>query len=91
MKYIGATDRFIRVPFILEGILIGFVGAVLAFGLMSWGYITLIEFVRAYNFNMFELISYIKIVPVIIVLFVGVGCLIGIIGSSISMRKYLKA
>lgn len=91
MKYIGATDRFIRVPFVMEGILIGFLGALIAFGLMSWGYITLINFVDAYNFNMFELIPYINITPMIAMLFVAVGCLIGILGSAISMRKYLKA
>lgn len=91
MKYIGATDRFIRIPFIMEGVLIGFLGAVIAFGLMSWGYITLLKFIRAYDFNMFELIPYINLIPVIAVIFVAVGCLIGIMGSAISMRKYLKA
>lgn len=91
MKYIGATDRFIRIPFIMEGILIGFLGALSAFGLMSWGYITLLDFIKAYDFNMFELIPYISIIPVVSILFVAVGCSIGIIGSAISMRKYLKA
>lgn len=91
MKYIGATDRFIRIPFIMEGILIGFVGALIGFGLMSWGYISLINFIRAYDFNMFELIPYMTLTPVIAVLFVGVGCIIGILGSAVSMRKYLKA
>lgn len=91
MKYIGATDRFIRVPFILEGMLIGFIGALISFGLISWGYISLLKYVEAYQFNMFEVISYWTIAPVIAVLFVAVGCLIGIVGSVFSMRKYLKA
>lgn len=91
MKYIGATDRFIRVPFILEGMLIGFIGALISFGLISWGYISLLKYVEAYQFNMFEVISYRTIAPVIAVLFVAVGCLIGIVGSVFSMRKYLKA
>lgn len=91
MKYIGATDRFIRVPFVMEGVLIGFLGAVVAFAIMSWGYIGGLKFVAAYGFNMFDLVSYMSIVPVISCLFVGVGCMIGIMGSVISMRKYLHA
>lgn len=91
MKYIGATDRFIRIPFILEGMMIGFIGAMIAFGLMSWGYITMLNYVKAYQFNMFELIQYMTVAPIIAALFVVVGCLIGIAGSVFSMRKYLKA
>lgn len=91
MKYIGATDRFIRVPFVMEGVLIGFLGAVVAFAIMSWGYIGGLKFVAAYGFNMFNLVSYMSIVPIISCLFVGVGCMIGIMGSVISMRKYLHA
>lgn len=91
MKYIGATDRFIRVPFVMEGVLIGFLGAVVAFAIMSWGYIGGLKFVAAYGFNMFDLVPYMSIVPVISCLFVGVGCMIGIMGSVISMRKYLHA
>lgn len=91
MKYIGATDRFIRVPFIMEGIIIGFLSAVIAFGLASWGYLLLLSVIDNYNFDVFSLLGYIEIVPRIAILFVCVGCLIGVIGSAISMRKYLKA
>lgn len=91
MKYIGATDRFIRVPFVLEGMLIGLLGAVISFGLMSWGYITVLKYIEVSSFNMFDFISYITFAPIIAILFVAVGCLIGITGSVFSMRKYLKA
>ena len=43
MKYIGATDRFIRAPFVLEGLIIGFVGAVLAFVLVFWAYFAILR------------------------------------------------
>lgn len=91
MKYIGATDRFIRVPFIMEGMLIGLIGALISFAAMMWGYVTVLKYIAAYQFDMFEFISYITVAPIIGVLFVGVGCLIGIAGSVFSMRKYLKA
>ncbi len=90
MKYIGATDRFIRIPFIIEGIMIGFIGAILSFGLISWGYIVIYQKFAQSSFDVVELIPYINIAPVLGVVFVVFGCLIGIIGSAISMRKYLK-
>lgn len=90
MKYIGATDRFIRVPFIIEGIMIGFLGAILSFALISWGYIVIYTKFSQSSFDVFELIPYINIAPLLCVVFIVFGCLIGIIGSSISMRKYLK-
>ena len=90
MKYIGATDRFIRMPFIIEGMLIGFVGAIIAFILVSWGYIVLYSEISQTSFDIVKLVSYLNVAPIIAVIFVFVGCMIGIIGSSISMRKYLK-
>ncbi|MBR3791290.1 MAG: permease-like cell division protein FtsX [Clostridia bacterium] len=90
MKYIGATDRFIRIPFVIEGIMIGFLGAILSFALISWGYIVIYAKFAESSFDVFELIPYINIAPLLCVIFIVFGCLIGIIGSSISMRKYLK-
>ncbi len=91
MKYIGATDRFIRTPFIFEGIMIGFFGALISFGLISWGYISLYDvFVQSEFSGAFDLVTYLNLAPVLGVLFIVCGCLIGIVGSSISMRKYLN-
>ena len=90
MKYIGATDYFIRIPFIFEGLLIGMVGAGVAFGLMSWGYIALCKFAKEIGFSVFELITYAQLAPVLGILFLGVGCLIGVVGSGVSMKKYLR-
>lgn len=89
MKYIGATNRFIRVPFILEGLIIGFLGAVLAFLAVFWSYFALLKYVEDLSFNVFHLIGIWNIAPIIAVLFVVFGSLIGVIGSAISMRKYL--
>lgn len=89
MKYIGATDRFIRGPFLLEGIIIGFLGALLAFLAVFWGYFALLKYVNGLSIGAIELIGIWNISPVIAVLFVVFGCVIGVLGSSISMRKYL--
>ena len=90
MKYIGATDRFIRIPFVIEGVMIGFIGAILSFALISWGYIVIYSKFTQATFDVVELIPYINIAPVLGVIFLVFGCLIGIIGSTISMRKHLK-
>lgn len=89
MKYIGATDRFIRVPFIMEGVLIGCIGAVIAFGFMSWGYVAMSKYI-VNTMRLFDLIAYGTIAPVFGILFILTGSLIGMIGSLISMRKYLN-
>ncbi len=91
MKYIGATDRFIRTPFIFEGIMIGFLGAVISFGLISWGYITLYDtYINSALKGVFDMVVYSDLILILGGLFIVCGCLIGIVGSSISMRKYLN-
>ena len=89
MKYIGATNRFIKGPFLLEGLIIGFFGAIAAFLVVFWGYYALLEFMRGVNIGSIELIGLWQITPIVAGLFIVFGCLIGVIGSGISMRKYL--
>lgn len=90
MKYIGATDRFIRIPFIIEGILIGFFGALAAFGTVSWGYVFFSGMLAKSTLaELAELLPYSGIAPIIGAMLAAVGCLIGVVGSVISMRKYL--
>lgn len=90
MKYIGATDGFIRVPFIIEGMLIGLLGAVLAFALSSWGYVALSGYMDKLQMDLFTLLPYYETAPVMAVIFIFAGCVIGMVGSLISMRKYLR-
>ncbi len=90
MKYIGATDRFIRIPFLFEGVMVGFLGAVIAFVLMSGSYYLFLKYIHSIDFSLFTLID---VKPVAIwmgIVFVVVGCLIGMLGSAVSMKKYLK-
>ena len=90
MKYIGATDRFIRIPFVLEGLIIGFSASVLAFLLVFWGYFALVGYIGdKLNFGVVELISAGQVAPMLAAIFVVFGSLIGVVGSAISMRKHL--
>ena len=93
MKLIGATDSFVRAPFIVEGILIGLIGAVLPLILLFGLYSRIIVYIEE-KFNFIgSLISFVPaggvfqtLVPVALILGVGIGFL----GSRITIRKHLK-
>jgi len=95
MKYIGATDWFIRWPFIVEGVIIGLIGALIAFALTSYGYGALEvkysgELTRL-SLGFLKLIKPGQISFAMVVLYVFLGGTVGAVGSIISMRKYLRA
>lgn len=92
MKYVGATNSFIQAPFMIEGVIIGIMSSAISLGIVgalyNWGTIKMAqsETIQKIGVNMLQfkdLFSSILIVYIIL----GVG--IGIIGSRISMRKYL--
>ena len=93
MKLIGATDSFVRAPFIVEGILIGLIGAALPLILLYLLYNRLIVYIEEkFNF-LSNLISFVPakgvfhtLVPVALILGVGIGFL----GSRITIRKHLN-
>ena len=89
MKYIGATDRFIKTPFIIEGIIIGFIGSAIAFAVISFGYLALSDYLSK-SIDLFTLMPYATIWPFLCGLFLFTGSFIGTAGSLISMRKYLN-
>lgn len=94
MKYIGATDWFIRWPFVVEGVIIGIVGAILAFILSSYGYNAL-EAKFAHDLLSLDtgLLKLIKINDIWVQLttaYLAVGVVVGAAGSTVSLRKHLQ-
>ena len=88
MKYVGATDWFIRWPFLLEGMLMGFAGAVIASLILVQGY----NAVQAKIYGTLAFFPMLPSWPTMGYLSAGlicVGTLIGALGSSISLRKFL--
>ncbi len=91
MKYVGANNWFIRGPFLVEGMLIGFFSAALSVGLVGLMYNKLIEL---FGTDMFLVFS-VSMVPAgflivnLISIFMALGISIGAFGSIISMRRFL--
>ncbi len=93
MKYIGAKDSFVKIPFIVEGMIIGVLGAILPAVLIYFSYGSIVDFV-VQQFNTFtQLIHFIganTILLQLIPIFLAVGIVVGVVGSTLSLRKYLK-
>ena len=93
MKYVGATNWFIRGPFLAEGIIIGIVAAIISAIIMS----VLYSMLRINFSDQMLLMFSTGLVPVsflagnLIVIFLSLGVSIGAIGSLISMRRFLDA
>jgi cell division transport system permease protein len=93
MKLIGATDYFVRAPFVVEGIVIGLIGAAIPLGILYVLYGKIIVYiVEKFSFisNMMNFLSvdevFRTLIPVALILGVGIG----FIGSRITIRKHLK-
>lgn len=93
MKFIGATDGFIRWPFVVEGVIIGCIGAVVAFILLSYGYNALERRITTeLAFSGFSFLKILKLKDIglqILAVFAAVGVIVGSSGSIISLRRYL--
>ena len=91
MKNIGATNWFIRGPFLLEGIVIGVAAAAFATGLITLAYTRIIEFTETQMINlfMFQLVPMEFLVFNLLFIFLALGVGIGVVGSIISMRRFL--
>lgn len=88
MKYIGATDWFIRWPFVIEGAVIGIIGALIANTLLYFGYNYIFSKVSSQIIIM-QLVNPLYILKTMVGEFFLGGILIGIIGSIMAIRKFL--
>ena len=91
MRLVGATDRFIRWPFLLEGMFYGLVGSFVAFVIVSGAYAIIMGFVSYSNPLLTVFVSTGTIALNLAVLMFIIGLLVGVIGSHISVEKHLVA
>ncbi|ABY92346.1 permease-like cell division protein FtsX [Thermoanaerobacter brockii subsp. lactiethylicus] len=89
MKYIGATDWFIRWPFLIEGIVLGLVGALLSVVILALIYGYMLDIINN-KLMVFKLLPLEKIAGDIIVYFSIIGAIIGALGSGLSIKRFLN-
>ncbi|WP_157109751.1 permease-like cell division protein FtsX [Thermanaeromonas toyohensis] len=89
MKYVGATDWFIRWPFLLEGLLIGLFGGGVAAGILAWGYGPLTHKIKLSLFFL-PLIEDPAVVRYTTLGLVGGGGFVGALGSLLAIHRFLK-
>lgn len=89
MKFVGATNNFISWPFIVEGMIIGIVGAAISLALISYGYIWFISGIGAFLSNSFMLYKLGDIIWIVTGSLLALGIFLGAIGSAVSLRKHL--
>jgi len=94
MKYIGATDWFIRWPFVVEGVIIGIIGVIIAFIISSLGYN---ELESKFSKDMLNVsMEFLKLINIrevwlqIVAFYSAIGISVGAFGSFLSIRRYLR-
>ena len=90
MKMVGATNGFIRLPFVVEGFTLGMMGAILAFGLEWVGYDALIQKIAAVDaLQLFNFVPFQELLIPMVIVFAAAGMFVGIVGSWTSIRKFM--
>ena len=91
MKMVGATNSFIRLPFVVEGFILGMLGAVIAF-FLEWG---LYDFLQAKiavvdTLRLFQIVPFAEVIELVAISYALTGFAVGVVGSLLSIRRFLK-
>ncbi len=90
MKYVGATNWFIRWPFLMEGLLMGFVGAVLPLAIVHYLYRISVEWVAVNELMFINLLPLETVMAELSLYLIPLGIGLGILGSMFSMGRFLR-
>lgn len=93
MKYIGATDFFVRSPFVIEGMLIGVIGALIPIGIIYVLYNKVIEYIMLKFTTLSKLLSFLPVEEIfgsLLPISIAMGVGIGFLGSIVTVRKHLR-
>ena len=91
MKMVGANNTFIRMPFIIEGLVLGILGGGLAFGSV-WGLyeLTCSKLVGGFIGGIMDIVPFSVVMLPLLIVFMGIGIFVGAFGGNIAIREYLK-
>lgn len=91
MRMVGATNGFIRLPFVVQGFILGMLGAAIAFFMEWWMYDALVQKLSAVDtLGLFNFVPFTDLLVPMIGTFAAAGFFVGIVGSWTSIRKFLK-
>ena len=91
MKMVGATDSFICWPFVYEGLCLGIMGAVVAFGLQGLLYEAMVQGIETSDtLQLLRMVPFADIWGPVALVFLAVGILVGVGGSLTAIRKFLR-
>ena len=91
MRLVGTSNFVIKLPFVIEGLFLGFIGSIIPIIATIWGYILCFDKLEGYLFvNTIKMIEPMPFVIMVSLVLLGIGCLVGMFGSYTTVRKYLK-
>ena len=90
MKMVGATNGFIRLPFVVEGFALGMIGATIAF-FLEWGMYNLLvnRLTNVDTLQLFAFVPFKELLSPMVATFAAAGLFVGVVGSWTSIRKFL--
>ena len=91
MKMVGANNSFIRMPFIIEGLVLGILGGGLAF-FAEWGLYEVLtgKLMSSFTGNFIAIVPFRSVALVVLILYLGTGIMVGAVGGTNAIRNYLK-
>ena len=91
MKMVGATNGFIRLPYVVEGFVLGMLGAAAAFGLEWLMYDALLLRIEAVDtLKLFSFVPFTQLLVPMVITFASAGLFVGVVGSWTSIRKFMN-
>jgi len=91
MRMVGATNGFIRWPFVVEGFILGVTASVVAF-FLQWGLYNFLEtqITSVDTLQLFTMVPFVEVIELVAIAYAAVGFIVGVFGSVLSIRKFLK-
>ena len=91
MKMVGATDSFIRLPFVVEGFILGFAGSLIGF-FLQWALYSFLQtsIDKVDTLQLFQVVPFADVIELVIIVYAVAGFAVGVLGGLLSIRKFLK-
>ena len=91
MRLVGASNHRIKLPFVIEGVILGLIGSIIPVIVVVFGYSTMYDYFNGVLFS--PIIKLVKPMPFVLntsIIIVIIGMVVGMIGSARAVRKYVK-